>query len=108
MYYPMTSSISNGLAALYGSDERIINNNSNNNNNNIGYVTPRKLNSISVCLISMHMKYFFILYHINFSSTNDIPILWVHFYTEVCQFSIQSVYLRDRILTFKETVTNLV
>ena len=33
MYYPMTSSISNGLVALYGSDERIINNNNNNNNN---------------------------------------------------------------------------
>ena len=32
MYYPMTSSISNGLVALYGSDERIINNNNNNNN----------------------------------------------------------------------------
>jgi len=31
MYYPMTSSISNGLVALYGSDERIINNNNNNN-----------------------------------------------------------------------------
>ena len=30
MYYPMTSSISNGLVALYGSDERIINNNNNN------------------------------------------------------------------------------
>jgi len=29
----MTSSISNGLVALYGSDERIINNNNNNNNN---------------------------------------------------------------------------
>ena len=29
MYYPMTSSISNGLVALYGSDERIINNNNN-------------------------------------------------------------------------------
>jgi len=29
MYYPMTSSISNGLVALYGSDERIINNNKN-------------------------------------------------------------------------------
>jgi len=26
--------------------------------NNIGYVTPRKLNDISVCLISMHTKYF--------------------------------------------------
>ena len=33
MYYPKTSSISNGLVALYGSDERIINNNNNNNNN---------------------------------------------------------------------------
>jgi hypothetical protein len=32
MYYPLTSSISNGLLALYGSDERIINNNNNNNN----------------------------------------------------------------------------
>jgi len=30
MYYPMTSSISNGLVALYGSDEHIINNNNNN------------------------------------------------------------------------------
>ena len=29
MYYPMTSSISNGHVALYGSDERIINNNNN-------------------------------------------------------------------------------
>ena len=28
----MTSSISNGLVALYGSDERIINNNNNNKN----------------------------------------------------------------------------
>ena len=37
MYYPMTSSISNGLVALYGTDERIIiiNNNNNNNNNNV-------------------------------------------------------------------------
>jgi hypothetical protein len=35
MYYPLTSSISNGLLALYGSDERIINN--NNNNRAIGY-----------------------------------------------------------------------
>jgi len=34
MYYPLTSSISNGLVALYGSDERIINNNNNN-------VTPK-------------------------------------------------------------------
>ena len=34
MYYPMTSSISNGLVALYGSDERIINDDNNNNNNN--------------------------------------------------------------------------
>jgi hypothetical protein len=31
MYYPLTSSISNGLLALYGSDECIINNNNNNN-----------------------------------------------------------------------------
>jgi len=31
MYYPMTSSISNRLVALYGSDESIINNNNNNN-----------------------------------------------------------------------------
>ena len=31
MYYSMTSSISKGLVALYGSDERIINNNDNNN-----------------------------------------------------------------------------
>jgi hypothetical protein len=30
MYYPLTSSISNGLLAMYGSDERIINNNNNN------------------------------------------------------------------------------
>ena len=29
MYYPMTSSISKGLVALYGSDECIINNNNN-------------------------------------------------------------------------------
>jgi len=29
MYYSMTSSISNGLVALYGSDERIINSNNN-------------------------------------------------------------------------------
>jgi len=38
MYYPMTSSISNGLVALYGSDERIIN---NNNNNNIDQLNER-------------------------------------------------------------------
>ena len=31
----MTSSIPNGLVALYGSDERII-----NNNNNIGSIAP--------------------------------------------------------------------
>jgi hypothetical protein len=54
--------------------------------NNTGYVTPRKLNNISVCLISMHMKYFFLLYHINISSTNNIPILWVPFYKEEDRF----------------------
>jgi hypothetical protein len=35
MYYPLTSSISNGLLAIYGSNECIINNNNNNNNNSV-------------------------------------------------------------------------
>jgi len=42
MYYPMTSSISNGLVALYGSDERIINNNNNNNNRIINSTNKMK------------------------------------------------------------------
>ena len=48
MYYPMTSSISNGLMALYGSDERIIynNNNNNNNNNNIDVYYNEQFNDV--------------------------------------------------------------
>jgi len=39
MYYPLTNSISNGILALKGSDERIINNNNNNNNNYLNTIT---------------------------------------------------------------------
>ena len=54
MYYPMTSSISNGLVALYGSDERIINNNNNNNNNN----TTTNNNNILFVLIVLICVFF--------------------------------------------------
>ena len=53
MYYPMTSSISNGLVALYGSDERII----NNNNNNKSSISESVRNYISLVALTTYEIY---------------------------------------------------